>query len=347
MATLDKSNYFSRKVVLLNVFATILIVLIHSETPLRFGQPLELSTYPFIYCVLHLATIAVPLFYFISAILFYRNCDWANLPKKLYKRIFSLLIPYLLWNLLFVLIYFTIRKIPILAAKMNMIKSLDTAKDWLLAIWHCRFTPLWFIKYLIFFNLLSPIILLLIKNKWIGITAVIGFIVAGYFLEWSSISLQYNAAIYLGGAMIGKYLYTPGANDSGPILHKKHWYLLIPMYVLFVALYILSIKSYGALYLFKIAGPIIIWFSIDLIIPQYIGSTMKVKPWMGYTFFIYATHQFLLNVEQAVVRSYLPGTPIVLNITFLITPVITLLVIVFIAKYFSKTKVYYVMTGGR
>lgn len=347
MAAVDKNSYFSRKVVFLNVVATILIVLIHSETPLRFGKELTLESYPFIFCVLQLAAVAVPLFYFISALLFYRDCDWGDLPRKLYRRIFTLLIPYLIWNLFFILVYYILRQIPFTATRMNMPHSLDSAKEWLLALWHCRFTPLWFIKYLIFFNLLSPVVLLLIKNKWVGIVAVVGFTVAGYVLGWSSVSLRYNAAIYLAGAMAGRYLYSSGKNEAGPLVKKNLMWLLVPMALIFIVLYIVGMKSYGALYLFKIAGPIIVWFAADLALPESIGQKWKIRPWMGYTFFIYATHQFLLNVEQALIRSLLPGTPLVLNLTFIITPVITIFVLVFVAGYFSKTKLYGVLTGGR
>lgn len=347
MAAADRSSYFSRKVVFLNVAATILIVLRHAETPLRFGQEMTMESYPFIFCLFQLTEVAVPLFYFISALLFYRDCEWKNLPQKLYRRIFTLLIPYLLWNLFFILVYYILRHIPFIASRMNMPHSLDTAKDWLLALYHCRFTPLWFIKYLIFFNILSPAILAIIKNKWVGLVAVIGFTIAGYLLGWSSISLEYNAAIYLAGAVAGRYLYAPGQNDSGPVLVRKHIWTLLPMAIVFMALYVAGMESYDALYLFKIAGPIVIWFAVDMIIPESIGSRWKIKPWMLCTFFIYATHQFLLNVEQTIVRSILPGTPLVLNLTFVITPVITIFVIVFIARLFSDTKVYKILTGGR
>ncbi|MCQ2137442.1 MAG: acyltransferase [Bacteroidales bacterium] len=347
MATAEKNSYFSRKVVFLNVMATFLIVLIHSETPLRFGKELTFDSYPFIFCVLQLAAVAVPLFYFISALLFYRDCDWRELPHKLYRRIFTLLIPYLIWNLFFILVYYILRQIPFTASRMNMPHSLDSAKDWLLALWHCRFTPLWFIKYLIFFNLLSPVILLLIKNKWVGLVAVVSFTLAGYILGWSSVSLRYNAAIYLAGAMAGRYLYPSGKNENGPLVRKNQILLLVPMVLMFIVLFITGMKSYGALYLFKIAGPIIVWFTADLAVPESIGKKWKVKPWMGYTFFIYATHQFLLNVEQSLVRSFLPGTPLVLNLTFIITPVITIFVLIFVAGLLSKTKLYGILTGGR
>lgn len=347
MAVADRSSYFSRKVVFLNVMATILIVLLHSETPLRFGQELTLESYPFIFCVLHLTDVAVPLFFFISALLFYRKCEWQDIPTKLYRRIFSLLIPFLLWNLIFVAIYFALRKIPFTASRMNLVDSLDTAKDWLLAIWHTKFTPLWFIKYLIFFNLLSPAILLLIKNKWVGMTALLALLVAVGRLGLGSFSLWYSAPIYLAGALVGRYLYAPGQNDAGPLLKENVDWLKWIFIAAFAALYIVSLKVEGLVYWYKFAGPIIIWFAVDLLIPNVIGQRWTIKPWMGYTFFIYATHQFLLNVEQALVRSFLPGTPLVLNLTFIVTPVITILAIIFVASFFSKTKVYKVLTGGR
>lgn len=347
MAAVDKNSYFSRKVVFLNVVATILIVLIHSETPLRFGQELTLESYPFIFCVLHLAETAVPLFFFISALLFYRECDWKDIPKKLYRRIFTLLIPFLLWNLFFVALYYALRQIPFTASRMTLVDSLDSAKDWILAIWHTRFTPLWFIKYLIFFNLLSPVVLLLIKNKWVGALTMVVVFVAGGVLGWSSFSLWYSAPVYLAGALAGRYLYAPGQNDAGPVIESSRLWLKWLFAAAFVAFFIVSLKNGNLLYWYKFAGPVIIWYAVDWLVPRYIGQRLQIRPWMGYTFFIYATHQFLLNVEQALVRSFLPGTPLILNLTFIITPVITIFVLVFIARYFSRTKIYGVLTGGR
>ena len=54
--------------------------------------------------------IAVPMFYFISAILFFRTFDLRNLLKKWKTRVFTILIPYLIWCCLHYL-YFVVYKI--------------------------------------------------------------------------------------------------------------------------------------------------------------------------------------------------------------------------------------------
>ena len=83
---MSQSTYFTNKIVFLNVILTIMIVLIHSNPLPRYGIEQSFD-YPIIYIVDKLTIVAVPLFFFISAYLFYRNCDWGNLKDKLKKRI--------------------------------------------------------------------------------------------------------------------------------------------------------------------------------------------------------------------------------------------------------------------
>ncbi|MBO8440458.1 MAG: acyltransferase family protein, partial [bacterium] len=55
-----------------------------------------------------LGRISVPLFAIISGYLFFvnvRKYDWIAYKQKLYRRLKSILLPYVLWNLLFYLVY--------------------------------------------------------------------------------------------------------------------------------------------------------------------------------------------------------------------------------------------------
>ena len=102
-----EEKYFSKKIVLLNWILTMLIVLLHGNPVIRFGLDMNTDSTIFIKLLFSACQVAVPLFFLISAILFYRTCTkFDDLKSKLRRRIKSLLIPYLLWNTLFVGIFF-------------------------------------------------------------------------------------------------------------------------------------------------------------------------------------------------------------------------------------------------
>ena len=342
----DRSSWFSRKVVLMNVIATFLIVLLHSETPLRFGQSLDLGSHPFIFTVFTLTQTAVPLFFFISALLFYRGCEWKDIPRKLYRRIFSLLIPFLLRNLIWGAVYWALARIPFTAGRMSLATPLDTPLQWLDAVWNTRFTPLWFIKYLIFFCLLSPAVMLLIRNKWVGTVAVAGLLTACVLLHWDSFSLEYWAPVYLAGALAGRHLYKPGSEaESGPVVRGPA--AAVCFGAAFLGIYAVAVLHQELWVWWQFAGPLLIWYGFDAFAGRSFGEKFTVRPWMGATFFIYATHYFLINSGQTLVRSFLPASPAVLNITFILTPLVTIPLILLVARWARDWKIYKILTGGR
>lgn len=350
--TPSRSTYFSKKVALLNVIATLMIVVHHAETPLRWGQSLDWQSYPFIWAVYALVQVAVPLFFFLSALLFYRNCEWKDIPKKLYRRIFSLLIPFLIWNAFFVFVYWALGKFPFTADRMNMPASLDTPIQWIDAVWNTRFTPLWFIKDLIYFCLLSPAILLIIKNKWVGIAVAVGVLAASVLLHWNGMSsLLYWLPVYLTGALVGKYLHFPSKDENIRLFaewsQSKRTLLAALLSLLLIALYVWAVADESSWTYSRFVGPIAIWLLADIVLPIDFKDTFRVRDWMGFTFFIYATHYFLLNVEQTLVRSFLPDTPLVLNLTFIVTPIVTLFIIIWTARFLSRFTFYKCLTGGR
>lgn len=123
-----------------------------------------------------LTRLAVPIFFIISGYLFFYkindfSCD--VYVGKLKRRIKSLLLPYIIWNLL---------AIAIVLLKSNMLSLFPSlAKenhDWLWfvsAFWNSQYGscpilyPLWYVRDLIIVVILSPLIYMLIKTfkKWV------------------------------------------------------------------------------------------------------------------------------------------------------------------------------------
>ena len=78
----DKQNYFRNKIVLLNVFATFMVVALHALPNERFGMNIDASCVV-IYLLRAICQVGVPLFFFISAVLFYNTVNsYKDISKK-------------------------------------------------------------------------------------------------------------------------------------------------------------------------------------------------------------------------------------------------------------------------
>ena len=124
------------------------------------------------------ASIAVPLLYFISGFLFFahNNFSYLTYRNKIKKRIHSLLIPYLFWNIaVFGLFFLTQTCLSSMTSGINKLIVNYTLSDWLGIFWNHRdgmpiCYQFWFIRDLMVVVLCSPIIYLFVRYfKLIGI----------------------------------------------------------------------------------------------------------------------------------------------------------------------------------
>lgn len=345
-----RDTYFSKKVTLLNVIATFMIVVMHSETPLRFGQELSWSTYPFIWVCFLLTNVAVPLFFFLSAMLFFRDCDWKDIPKKLYRRIFSLLIPFLIWNIFFTAVYFVLWNFPQLSSKMSNAGELNTVKAFVMAVIDTKFTPLWFVKYLIIYNLFAPLILLLVKNKYVGMLSVTLLFAASIYMGWDYFALPHWLPVYISGALVGRFVYSSGKNEHEALTVRlgpgARSCTFVGVAAICVGMVVLIALYPWAKTPFDLLMPLALWLLVDLSLPKVVSS-MEVKPWMSCMFLIYATHYMIINIIEGTVRAVCPHTPLVVNLTFVVTPVLTILLIIGMWAVLRRFKFYKYLTGGR
>ena len=175
----------SNKITNLNFLLTIFIVLLHSNC-LEYIENINniyiLIANHFINCIV---TVAVPTFFALSTILFYKDFSLSNFKKKIIKRCKTLLIPYLIWSIVF-LVYF------IILTNLSFIKPLTMSIEPIKYnfISFCKYilfakyaSGLWYIRELFILFLLSPIIYQLVKKlkKWNIIIIAIIIILNIYF----------------------------------------------------------------------------------------------------------------------------------------------------------------------
>ena len=152
------------------------------------------------------AEVAVPLFFLISGVMFYRDYTWKSTARKWKNRFFSLCIPYLVWNTVWLILALLGNYTP-LGAFLGGVKAELTFENVLLGIFRYRyFEPFWFMYQLIVVTALCPVIYLLLKNKWVGLIGIIALYMASCFgFRFPEILFPNSnmVLLYLLGAWIG------------------------------------------------------------------------------------------------------------------------------------------------
>lgn len=103
----------------------------------------------------------VPLFFLISGYLFFKSVDGTSPYKikylgKLKKRTKTLLVPYLIWNLLYFVYMVAFKKMDL--SFLSVVGAFFVRPDLLPVSYYPAYTPFWFIRELMLLMLLSPLV---------------------------------------------------------------------------------------------------------------------------------------------------------------------------------------------
>lgn len=167
------SKYNSQKIKVLNLVLIVMVLYIHSyyleaesNHPIALGLQLICGGNG-------LSSVANALFFLISGMLFFNGVESAkNCFPKMKKRVRSLLVPYVLWNVIFVLWYAVLQNIPGIGALVNSdmltkVMQPNVLADLYELFWVPANFPLWFLRDLITMVAVSPLLYYLIKHlKW-------------------------------------------------------------------------------------------------------------------------------------------------------------------------------------
>ena len=180
----NSRNSISRFVVIsqLRLPMIILVTFAHSYGGVEEGYSLltsEWNTYEFLKLLVSqtLVKVAMPVFFIISGYLFFANVDQWNVntyKQKMLRRIKTLLIPYLIWNVLMAI------KLKTFSWNMFWIywKPAGAQIDWFgqeQLMTAPANMPLWFLRDLMVVSLLTPIIYILIRKlgSWLMVVLTV------------------------------------------------------------------------------------------------------------------------------------------------------------------------------
>ena len=367
MNNAPNSQLITDSITILRFPLIVAIVFIHTFIA---GQPnidgkinVEYGQYPMYDFLDHivricLAEIAVPLFFVISGFLFFYQCNFnrETYRNKLRKRIHSLLIPYLLWNTMYLFFVMIVQQLQPSSTSLDRKLIMDYSFiDILDSYWHfdgvCRgygpiCGPLWFIRDLMIVNLFSPIVYFCIKNKRVVFLFLLGVL---YILGINLLTPGLSSTVF--------FFYSIGAwasvNQLDVDLSGRMGVLSMGVCVLLliadVSLWMIG-AHYDYLHRFFIVTGIFAFlsFSMMIVLRRKIGITIRYLA--GCSFFIYLSHMYVtpfLNKCWILVLS--PANEITASIALFTIPLITCLICIGVYSVMKRCfpKMTTILVGGR
>ncbi|MCD8305567.1 MAG: acyltransferase [Prevotella sp.] len=285
--------------------------------------------------------IAVPTFFFISGYLYFIKTDMAkgiagiNYVEKTKRRIKSLLIPYLSWNIIVFLLF----------SCMAMLTSGDSVmeKDGyksildcsLLDIWKNMYAldstgmpivnALWFIRDLFIISLCSPLVFLIAKYlKWFGVILLGLFLLLNIHLPFKGFStacwFYFTWGAYMG--LNKKNLFSTVSERTSILMN-----VAIVALMIFASIgYFYDIQFSGFIYH---VGTVTMIFGAMVVYENRASDRWQKKTFILSTasFFIYASHKpILVIIRRYSFKLLHPDTDLFCCILYILVPSITILI---------------------
>lgn len=349
------TEYLSLKLRNLSAVAILMVIYIH----MYYREGVEMQGLMFVErTVGSVCTVAVPLFYAISGYLFFLKVPHGleSISLKLRKRVRTLLVPYLLANILTFLFYVVLNviafKVPLIDGVVNFkIFATMQADGWLGTLNLVFINPpiafqLWFVRDLMAVMLFSPVIWLGISclNKMGGVGRIIGLlIIAGLFL--ADVRSGYMTAFIWFSA--------GGCFAVMGLLPMKKTVRSVPLMIFAICYLVLSVSvgvgklpQYYTRFL-PVVGIPALWMAYDCLTTVFLSNRM-VADFSKYTFFIYLVHEPLLNIFKKLPLLMSRSEGMLLG-CYLVIPMIFYISAAFLGKCLKRwfPRAYSIYTGGR
>lgn len=283
--------------------------------------------------------IAVPFFFFISGILFYRTFSISGLFKKWKSRFFTIVVPYLIWCSIYYLYMVALTNIPFIKSLMNTTSVVEfSVLEWLKWLWIEQYYTLWFLKELILYIFAAPLIWALINNHWKKIpTGLITLVAIIVVLEFIPFEIPYTTGleVYLVGAYIG-------LNCRNQLMIKNK--IITILSLIYIAFTLVSAFRFWNI-VTELLLFLAIWFACDFLPLE----DKKLPWWMSITFFTYVAHDALLEALEKVMLLVFGKQVIFALLDYIFVPFLVFLILILVAYVLRKwlPVVWKVITGDR
>ena len=336
---------FRRKVVMVSFICCLLVVWNHSGNADLFlpGTGPETWLYQFEYQWAYaLVRLDIPFFMMISGYLFFRNMSWEALPGKWKRRIHSLLIPYLLWNVLYYIAEILGSYVPGLNGLLGKYYLKPDLLGFIRAAVFFESNPVfWFMFQLILLVILAPVLWFFLKRKWTAVLFALFLGILWWFWPPVPVLNTDDLIYYYAGAFWAVH----GKSIAENGWSRRRALIGAGIVLLGAAIYQIHLRTFlpQPLVLYLMILPWGIWLLIDE------RRIPEPKRYMKETFFIYATHFYVVRLLGKVLSIPFRGSAIAGLLLYLVMPVPVVFICHTAARILGKISpgVLRVLNGGR
>ncbi len=341
----ENEKFFWNKKEFVSFILSILVLFIHSYFAQDIASDSIISAFNHkvsFFFSRSITQFAVPMFFILSGISFFKEYDNKKYLRKFKSRLFTLVIPYLLWNTVWMIW-------EILTSRFSGEPLSLTLTDILKGIFLYGYNgPFWFLFNIIVFSVAAPIVFLIIRNKYVGIASAICLSIVSLFGIHLPINIFYypmSIVFYLTGAIIGYHFF-----DC--ISHKSTKPVQITS-VVFLSVYVLAktivpnqlhIRNYVIETVIYTLAAFAMWNIVDIFIEQ-------IKPRAIYrrSFAIYAMHLNIAIIILKLLSFCVPQSEWLEFPKFIVMVILTLVTINFVCVLLERffPKVYALFMGNR
>ncbi len=333
-----------KKIPLISFIYSVLIVFFHAGNSIYYN--LDNSVDPLAKVAVYMQKIvnfngylvAIPTFFMISGYLFYKNMDYGKIVEKYKSRFFSLVIPYLFFNVFFTLCWFLMEPSVVTVNSGNILK--------IIFFYHYN-SPFWYIYQLILYVIMCPVLFTIFKNRYL---IYVFFLGCSAFLLFSGgrlsiFTVKIDSILFYA---VGAYIATH-AKDlvfyPTKTIHRIMGIIAIALsevYFIFMG-YVLKSPLLDCLF------RLLMCFGAWVVFDYFVTSKTESKKYWEFSFIIYALHDLVLIAFRIFVRPLLPVNPISAIILYIIPAIFTVVLIVILARILKKycRPFYLLISGGR
>lgn len=332
-------QHISNKIRNLSFIMSCIIVAYHCFSDGNYINSIDYDINSNLYILINeLATIAMYYFFFTSGFLLFINLNKNTVKAKIKKRIVSLLLPYIFWQ---VAIYLS--KIIVLRQSITMAEFINTV--FLFRNWPPN-GPLWYVYIIFLLSLFSSLFLKVFNNRKISIFFIptLSFIVylAYIFLplncSFFENSYLTNTLHYFSSYLIGSYMGYLLTNKRD----TKEIFIILILTVIFDSMLGLIIAKEVLFSIVPLIMILIIDFKINM-----------NKTLCGFSFLIYALHPIIKTIFLNIITNTLSNLSFsytLVNIFAILAILAICIIISFLIKTFVNKiypKALILITGGR
>ena len=279
---------------------------------------------------------AVPTFFFVSALLFYQKPEKRKYMEVVKRKFKTLMVPYLLWNV----ICWPLKELKniLQTGRPEETSCIVIIKKILFSEWD---PVLWFIRVLFIYFLIYPIILWIVRKKrcfWLIVILNVALnIWMGPTKGYST--MRYWLPVYMMGAYMAYWHYDCIFNETA-IIYRNIGIASIILILLIIFAY----RSDLGLYICRMLSPFCFWKIADVFLRE-----KKPFWWMKQTFYYYCAQMIFSIVAQKIYLKIFGNSWGSAILAHILIPIILLSILAFTAYFLHRflNPFWKVLTGAR